>query len=192
MIKGYPPHRIPVGRFHALTLLQSVLKCNLHFCKPCKLCEIYAIFCEIYESWYENMNFEELISRCRAAMEAKNMTNRDIARLANISESTVSRTLAGNGQNTSVASLSAICKALEVGDAGAYEVIPTGSSVEELYLARIDDLKHVIASKDKWIRNLFIACAVLMAFVLTMLAIDILNPNVGWVRAALGVGMRHL
>ena len=120
------------------------------------------------------------------------MTNRDIARLANISESTVSRTLARNGQNTSVSSLAAICEALDVGDAGTYEVIPTGSTVEEVYLARIEDLKSIIATKDKWIRWLFVACVSITAFVLIMFAVDLLNPNIGWVRAALNVGMRHL
>lgn len=137
---------------------------------------------KIYESVSVNMNFEELIFRCKREMEEKNMTNRDIARIANISEPTVSRILSGNGQNTSVASLSAICAAL--GIAEPYKVVSESSSVEDIYKERIDDLKSIISNKDKWIRCLFIACAVLVAFVLCMLAIDILNPNVGWVRAA--------
>lgn len=71
-------------------------------------------------------------------------------------------------------------------------MVPTSFTVEEVYLARIEDLKSVIKTKDKWIRWLFIACVSITAFVLIMLAVDLLNPNVGWVRAALGVGMRHL
>lgn len=110
------------------------------------------------------------------------MTNRDVARIANVSESTVSRTLSGTGQNTSIATLSAICAALEIAE--PYKVVSETSSVEDIYRERIEDLKGVIANKDKWIRYLFIACAALTAFVLLMLAIDLLNPNVGWVRAA--------
>lgn len=138
-----------------------------------------------YESVIENMNFEDLISRCKSEMEAKNMTNRDVARIANISEPTVSRILSGNGQNTSVASLSAICEALEI--SAPYKVLSASPSVEDVYRARIDDLKSVISNKDKWIRCLFIACAVLAAFLLCMQAIDILNPNIGWVRAAANI-----
>lgn len=128
------------------------------------------------------MNFEELIFRCKREMDAKNMTNRDIARIANISEPTVSRILSGNGQNTSVASLAAICAALEISE--PYKVVSESPSVDDVYKERIRDLKSVIANKDKWIRCLFIACAFLVAFLLCVLAIDILNPNVGWVRAA--------
>lgn len=140
------------------------------------------------------MNFDIVIDRCREEMNSKNLTIRDVAKLSKISEPTLYRMMNAEGQNLSVATLEAVCTALNVDVyTGTFEIKEEQpSGMEAVYLARIADLKHVIASKDKWIRNLFIACAVLMAFVLTMLAIDILNPNVGWVRAALGVGMRNL
>ena len=40
------------------------------------------------------MDFEKLIDRCMRTIDDRNLTNRDVARLADISESTVSRVLA--------------------------------------------------------------------------------------------------
>lgn len=48
----------------------------------------------------------------------------------------------------------------------------------ETYLA-------TIASKDRWIKTLFITCLVLGGFICSMLLIDVLNPNVGWFRTVL-------
>ena len=44
--------------------------------------------------------------------------------------------------------------------------------------------------KDMWIKRLSLAIAIIVAFLLTFLAIDFLNPNVGWVRAAVMIGMQ--
>ena len=123
-------------------------------------------------------------------MEEKNLTNRDVARLANISEATVSRTFTGRGQNASVATLIAICEALNVSaEAETPNTASHNLAIEQVYQARIEDLKLVIANKERWIRRLFVVCLALVGFVLTALIIDILNPDVGWIRNALGIGM---
>lgn len=130
------------------------------------------------------MDFEDLISRCISKMGEENLTNRDVAQLAKISESTVSRTLASHGSNATAATITAICSALGVRpDVERYEIIERTATRDEVYLARIDDLKAVIQSKNRWIRALFIVCLVLVAFLLTVLAVDLLNPSVGWIRA---------
>lgn len=140
------------------------------------------------------MNFDIVIDRCREEMSSKNLTIRDVAKLSKISEPTLYRMMNAEGQNLSVATLEAVCTALNVdvytGTFERKEEQP--SEMTAVYLARIDDLKHVIENKDKWIRWLFIACVSITAFVLIMLAVDLLNPNVGWVRAAFTAGMRHL
>ena len=133
------------------------------------------------------MDFEKLIGRCEAVMSEKNLTNRDVARMANISEATVSRTLTGRGQNASVATLIAICDALDV--AAEPEEPARNIALEQVYQARIDDLKLVIANKERWIRRLFVVCLALVGFVLGALLIDMLNPDIGWIRHALGIGM---
>lgn len=130
------------------------------------------------------MNFEELISRCISKMSEEKLTNRDVAQRANISESTVSRTLASRGANATAATITAICDALGVQpEVERYEIIDRTATRDEIYLARIDDFKAVIQSKSRWNRALFIVCLVLVAFLLTVLAVDLLNPTVGWIRA---------
>ena len=140
------------------------------------------------------MNFECVIDRCRAEMNGKNLTIRDVSRISNISEPTVSRMMSGSGQNVSIATLEAVCTALNVDVyTGTFEVKeepPYDYDKEAVYQARIRDLKNTIAEKDKWIKRLFVSIAIIIAFLLTFLAIDFLNPNVGWVRAAAMIGMQ--
>lgn len=138
------------------------------------------------------MDFERLITRCIAKMEEENLTNRDVAQLAQISESTVSRVLSSRGAVASTSTITAICSALGVEEVARYEVVsPVDKcakcgkclSCEARNQARIDDLKAVNHNKERWIRTLAIACAVLVAFVLVFFAVDMLNPTVGWIRA---------
>ena len=130
------------------------------------------------------MDFEKLISRCIAKMEAENLTNKDLAQLAQISESTVSRVLASRGANASAATITAICDALGVGaEAAQYEVAVRERTKDELYEARIDDLQRRIKKETHEKRIIFIAFLFTVAFVFILFAVDLLNPNVGWFRA---------
>lgn len=130
------------------------------------------------------MDFEKLIFRCIDKMEAENLTNRDVARLAQISESTVSRVLASRGATASAATIKSICDALNVSsDVSAYEIVERSVPVDEIYLARIADLKAMIQSKNRWIKALFVVCLCLTVFILVLFAIDLLNPSVGWFRS---------
>lgn len=124
-----------------------------------------------------------LIDRCIAIMQDKNMTNKDLAQLAQISESTVSRVLASKGSNASAATITAICDALGVGaEAAQYAGGVCERTKDELYEARIDDLQRAIARKEHWNKRLFVVCVCLTAFILLLFAVDILNPNIGWFR----------
>lgn len=125
-----------------------------------------------------------LIDRCIAIMQDKNMTNKDLAQLAQISESTVSRVLASKGSNASAATITAICDALGVGaEAAQYAGGVCERTKDELYEARIDDLQRAIARKERWNKRLFVVCVCLTAFILLLFAVDILNPNIGWFRS---------
>lgn len=111
------------------------------------------------------------------------MTNKELAQLAQISESTVSRVLASKGSNTSAATITAICDVLGVGaDAAQYAGGVCERTKDELYEARIDDLQRAIARKERWNKRLFVVCICLTAFILLLFAVDILNPNIGWFR----------
>jgi DNA-binding helix-turn-helix protein len=129
------------------------------------------------------LDLSVLIDRCIAIMQDKNMTNKDLAQLAQISESTVSRVLASKGSNASAATITAICDALGVGaEAAQYAGGVCERTKDELYEARIDDLQRAIARKERWNKRLFVVCVCLTAFILLLFAVDILNPNIGWFR----------
>lgn len=136
------------------------------------------------------MDFEKLIVRCEDAMKEKNLTNKDVARMSNVSEATVSRTLTGRGQNASAATLIAICDALNVpAEAADQDPEQMTAALERVYRARIADLKLVIDNKERWVRKLFVVCLALGGFILLVLLIDIFNPNIGWIRSALGIDL---
>ena len=130
------------------------------------------------------MDFEKLIDRCMRTIDDRNLTNRDVARLADISESTVSRVLASRGRNASMATIVAICDGLGLEEETVqYDVSPNDmTAIEHIYLARIDDLKKSIAQKDRWIKGLFAICLSMVIIMVALLAVDLLVPTVGWFR----------
>ena len=55
-------------------------------------------------------------------------------------------------------------------------------------LARMQTIYEAsIAYKNRWIRVLAVVIFVLVAFNMTMLLIDVLNPDAGWIRKILGL-----
>lgn len=134
------------------------------------------------------MDFEQLISGCIAKMEEENLTNKDLAQLAQISESTVSRVLSSKGSNASASTIAAICDALGVGADAAQHAGGTCERTKgertkgELYETRIDDLQRAIARKERWNKRFFVLCVCLTAFIFLLFAVDILTPNIGWFR----------
>lgn len=162
------------------------------------------------------MDVSALITQCKQAMEDKRMTNRDVARLADISESTVSRMLASDGRNVGAATLEAICQALQVDEdpgveqtettaaespaepaadsdasesAGTVEYIPVGVSsedMERIYERRVEDLRRQVDSKERWLRITVFICVFLAGALLLLLLVDFLLPSIGWFRAPAG------
>lgn len=125
------------------------------------------------------MNLASLVTRCNDEMRCRDLTQKDVAQLAGISEATASRVLNGLGGNTSVATLQVLCDALGVCPDDAGE-----SSLESVYLARISDLKIQLRQRDRWIRALAIAFGTLVLLIVFLFLYDVLNPNVGWFHRA--------
>lgn len=76
------------------------------------------------------------------------------------------------------------------------EYAQMSATYQDMFHRIEDDFRAALANRDKqfaaerahymhMIRAVAIACAVLVLFVMLLLVIDIANPNVGWVRAAL-------
>ena len=105
------------------------------------------------------MDFEKLIDRCMRTIDDRNLTNRDVARLADISEATVSRVLATRGRNASMSTIIAICDGLGIEEETIqYDISPND----------VTSLEHVYLS--------------LIVFIVIVLAVDLLIPTVGWFR----------
>ena len=134
------------------------------------------------------MNLTLLIARCGEEMRRRNLTQKDLAQLAGISESTASRVLNGLGENTTVASLQAVCDALgistdEQGTVKEPVKEPADeSAVAAVYRDRIADLKAQLRQRDRWIRAISIAFLTLVLLIIFLFLYDVLNPNVGWFR----------
>ena len=132
-------------------------------------------------------------------MEAENLTNKDVAQIAKISEATVSRTLASRGTNATAATITAICSALGVSDEiASYEVIAPADKCarcgkcarcEARNQARIDDLKSSHDSTRGWLKFSVAFNVSLVVIFLFLLLYDILNPNAGWFRMAVHAAM---
>lgn len=133
------------------------------------------------------MNLASLVTRCNDEMHRQNLTQKDVAQLADISEATASRVLNGLGSNTTVATLQALCDALGVCPDDMNE-----SSLESVYLARISDLKIQLRTRDRWIRILVIMFLTLVALFLFLFLFDVLNPNVGWFRRVAQAAMHFV
>ena len=129
------------------------------------------------------MDFEKLISRCITKMEEENLTNRDVAQLAQISESTVSRVLSTRGAVASTATITALCDALGVSsDTAQFEVVDRSRSKDEVYELCIEQANRRAEKEAREKRVIFIAFCVAVAFIFTLFAVDLLNPSVGWFR----------
>lgn len=127
----------------------------------------------------------------------RKITNREIAELSGVPESSIARILSGETQNPSYANVRDIVVALG-GDEDAFfngapaapaPVHTLDATAISLYEKRLEEKDQRIADKDaaladknRWIRNLFIVTSILVCFLVAWLIIDITNPSIGWFR----------
>ena len=112
------------------------------------------------------------------------MTNRELAKLAQISEATVSRVLSTKGANASAATITAICGALDVRvEASSYEVVEPAPSIIDGYTECILSLRQQLKKEAREKRVLFFAFIGVVLFVFILFAVDLTNPTVGWFRS---------
>ena len=152
------------------------------------------------------MDISALITQCKQEMKGKGLTNREVAQLADISESTVSRVLASDGQTASAATLEALCRALRVDEDTSTEQPPPASSalpaseapaslpflspenVEHIYERRVEDLRQQVESKEHWLRITVFLCVCLIGAILLILLVDLFSPSIGWFRRGAPAG----
>ena len=132
---------------------------------------------------------EAIIDRMKALKEKCGKTSKEIARDCNLPESTVTRIFSGKTPNPTVATVVAITKAMggKASDIFDDDVIvdivndkTVISSNEHKEIVEI--YKKQIKVKDKWIKSLFILLAILLILFALLLAVDVLNGNIGFAR----------
>lgn len=122
-------------------------------------------------------------------------TYQDVADESGISVNAVAQFLRGETKNTYIQTAAPICKALHVSIDAVYGIKCQGQPEKPEQPEQPDELqqelahtKHLLRIYARGVRVrtgiIFVLCAVL-TLALVALIIDLRNPNVGWVRAAL-------
>lgn len=153
----------------------------------------------------------ELYEICREKKEntAPRITNQDLAEAIGKSTTTVAQFLRGDAPNASYDTVLALCRELEV-SVDEYNGLPHEvpdpnpalleriHSLESERKALTDTLErmneHLATCKKSLKMHRFITTVLLTMFCLVLIAliVDLLSPNVGWVRRALGISMQEL
>lgn len=137
-----------------------------------------------------------IAERLKALKNKKNMTTAQISELSGVSESTVSRILAGQGENANFQTMVAIVTAMngsldeiagisQKPESDSEIVIADRAQASVLKLMESEIVamyKDIVANKDSWMRRLFIALCILGTIFCAQWIIDAFVPTVGWVR----------
>lgn len=121
----------------------------------------------------------------RKLKDKKNITNQELSDLSGVPIGTINRIMAGQTDNPNFQTICDIVIAL---DGSLDNLVGIKSTVENenpnitLSMESATMYKHIIATKDKWIRNLFICVCFLVVFILILLVIDLSIPSLGYFR----------
>ena len=113
-------------------------------------------------------------------------TYQDIADESGVSVNAVAQFIRGETKNTYIQTAAPICKALGVSIDDCYGIQCTDHSTEA------DDLRQELAHARQICRIYKRVAAGFGVLVGLALIVDLLNPNVGWIRQALHIGMQWL
>lgn len=130
-------------------------------------------------------------------------TNQDIADETGVSLNSVSQFLRGETRSASLNTIAPICKALHISIDQYYDIMPPADPAAVLELKqRIEQQQAEIVHQQEKLsmheRNarmknaIIVFLSVIVALALVALIIDLCNPNLGWVRAALHMQFLHL
>ena len=119
-----------------------------------------------------------------------------LADMCKISASTVSRTLAGKTEPTDFTIIS-MEDALgitdkPVGDAimehvASDPILERYLNMQEMRIIRLRaHYNMLLAEKNRWIRRLFLLCIGFVVIIIIILAIDMMQSDIGWIRQSIG------
>ena len=144
------------------------------------------------------MEAKDRIDEIIRVKREQGLSVQQIADMCQISASTVSRTLAGKTAPTDF-TITAMEEALGITDNPIGEPIQTRAESDpilERYLntqeVRINRMRAhynmLLAEKNRWIILSFAINIILVLFICGILILDVLHPDIGWIREQLGIG----
>ncbi len=134
---------------------------------------------------------QEMISALIAAKEQQGLTNQQISEMSGVALGTVGRVFSGAADDPKFQTICQLAAALKVSLDGTMfkldqsgqtkVVVPQASESDKV----VNILRDVIYRQQKEKRILFACLMLMIVFVMTILIIDLTDPNVGWFRSAL-------
>lgn len=120
-----------------------------------------------------------------------------LAKMCQLSDSTVSRTLSVKTEPTEY-TIKAMEDALGITDKPTGEPIMERAendpilqkylNMQEVRIARLRaHYNMLLAEKNRWINMLFVLSLILVSFICFILVLDVLHPDIGWIREQLGI-----
>lgn len=117
------------------------------------------------------------------------MTNQQIADAAQLSKTTVDRTLRNDADSSpTLQTILAIAAVVgcEVGTLDDDAPVSERQRMEEVFDARARRIEarysHMLKMQNRWLRFTVILCLCLIVFIIVMLLYDVAHPDIGWIR----------
>lgn len=144
------------------------------------------------------MELKERIDRINAARKEHGLSIQQLADMCQISASTVSRTLSGKTEPTDF-TINAMEGALGITDnpmgdpimerVASDPILERYLNMQEMRIIRLRaHYNMLLTEKNRWIMLLFILSLILVIFICSILVLDVLHPDIGWIRQQLGLG----
>lgn len=135
------------------------------------------------------MNIQDIIAGIVAQKEFRGLTNQQIADAAQLSKTTVDRTLRNDaGSSPTLQTILAIADVVGCEVRTLDDDTPTSERqrMDELYDDRVRRIEeryaHMIKLQNRWLRFTVILCLFLTVFIIVVLLYDVTHPDIGWIR----------
>lgn len=141
-----------------------------------------------------------LADHLKVIKEVSGMTYQEIADTSNVPIQTVKRVFSGGSDSPSYPTIVSIVKAMggsldrmegilphtseppKIEDPVLQRIESANAAIVAVLQKRLQDHKISIRRSQKWLLRLFITCIVLVVFIVIILTIDIVVPDIGFIR----------
>ena len=128
---------------------------------------------------------ERIVDDLLKIKKENGLTNAQIAEMSGVPLGTVNRVFSGTNGSHSYATIEPIMAALQP-LAKSEETQKKPSGIERLYERLLDEKEKELQKCERFRNISLIANVVMVLIIIVFLLIDILHPDIGWIRQALG------